>query len=173
MATGPTYVIQYRRKRKGVTDYKKRLNILKSKKDRLVVRSSNKHTLVQLIRYNPDGDMVIASAHSSELKKFGWNHNTSNTPTAYLTGLLGGLRAKSKDIRTAILDNGLLTSVKGNGIYSALKGAVDSGLEIQHDESVFPTESRIRGEHIVNYTKKDIATDFDKIKKVILDKFNK
>ena len=173
MATGPRYAVQYRRKRKGLTDYKKRLNMLKSKKDRLVVRLSNKHILVQLVRYSQNGDIILSSAHSAELKKFGWAYNTSNMPATYLTGLLCGLRAKSKDIKEAILDNGLLVSVPGNKLYSVLKGAIDSGLYIPHDESVLPSESRIRGEHIASYTKKDIATDFDKIKKSILGEFSK
>ena len=41
MARKAAYVVPYRRKREGKTDYKGRMNLLKSETTRLVVRPSN------------------------------------------------------------------------------------------------------------------------------------
>ncbi len=147
MATGATYVVQYRRKRSQETDYRDRLDLLKSGKPRLVIRPSNKHIVVQVIGYKPNGDMVLASAKSSDLVGFGWKYAKSNIPAAYLTGLLCGKRATDAKVKDAVMDIGLCRSVKGSRIYAALKGVVDSGLEVAHDEKIFPDESRISGQH--------------------------
>jgi len=151
MAHGPTYIVQYRRRREKKTDYKNRLNLLKSGRDRLIIRRSNKHVNVQVIRYMPDGDLVIASAHSAELSKFGWGFGCSNIPSAYLTGFLCGVRAIQKSAGSAIVDTGLQFNFKGGNLFAAVKGAIDSGMEIPCDESVFPNEARIKGEHIAGY----------------------
>ena len=80
--------VKFRRRREGVTDYAKRLALVKSGLERVVVRKTNKRVLGQVIRYEEKGDKVIASAESGELaKKYGWP-SRSNRPTAYLTGLL-------------------------------------------------------------------------------------
>ena len=78
-------VIQYRRKREGRTDYKKRLKMLISGIPRLVVRRTNKNIIVQVVDYSADGDKVIVTTNSSELSKLGWKHATGNIPAAYLT----------------------------------------------------------------------------------------
>lgn len=172
MIAGSKYVVQYRRKRKGLTDYKKRLEILKPERHRFVVRPSNKHIITQIINYKEMGDVVIESANSGELRKFGWEFSTSNTPAAYLTGLLCGLKSSSRGVKTAVFDIGLNPSIKGSKIYGALKGAIDSGLEIPHEDAIFPTEDRIRGEHIAGYrNKKEITEKFIEIKERILGKF--
>lgn len=174
MAKGSNYVVQYRRKRSGKTDYKRRLELLKSGKHRFSIRPSNKHTIAQIIDYNENGDLVMASAHSSELKKFGWTFSTSNTPAAYLTGLLCGFRCCSKGIKDAIFDIGRNPSINGSRIYGALKGAIDSGLEIPHDKAIFPEDIRITGEHIATYRKnKEITEKFLEVKEKIKGTFNK
>ncbi len=174
MATGSKYVVQYRRKREGRTDYRKRLELLKSGRHRFVVRPSNKHIIAQIIAYNENGDIIITSAHSGELKKFGWEFSTSNTSAAYLTGLLCGFRGISKGIKDAILDMGLNPSIKGSKIYGTIKGAMDSGLEIPHNDTIFPGESRIRGEHIANYRdNKEITGRFIGVKEKISNSFKK
>jgi len=76
-------VIPYKRKMKGKTDYKHRLNILKSGKLRLVVRKSINNILLQIIEYEPNGDRVLMSVHSSTLKKYGWASHRGNIPSAY------------------------------------------------------------------------------------------
>ena len=80
--------VEYRRKRKGKTNYKKRLNLLLSRKSRLVIRKTLTSTIAQIVNYDENGDKTIISANSSELKKLGWKMNTSNIPSAYLTGML-------------------------------------------------------------------------------------
>ena len=169
MARKVTFIVQYRRKRKGKTDYKKRLNLLKSEKTRLVVRPSNKHIFAQLVSYSENGDLVVSSAHSKELTEFGWTHSTSNTPAAYLTGLLCGVRGKDK-VSEAILDNGLLTSVKGSRIFASLKGCLDAGVKVPVDVGILPDEGRISGKHIGSYVErsKNISSDFIKVKEKIL-----
>ena len=41
MTSGPTYKVAFKRRREQKTDYKKRLAVLKSKKDRVVLRVTN------------------------------------------------------------------------------------------------------------------------------------
>ncbi|MBN2014096.1 MAG: 50S ribosomal protein L18 [Candidatus Altiarchaeota archaeon] len=171
MAKKADYVVQYRRKREGKTDYMKRLGLLKSKTTRLVVRPSNKHITAQLIDYRTNGDMVISSANSKELKKFGWNAATGNTPAAYLTGLLCGLRGQKKGIKKAVLDIGLLQSIKGSRRYAVLKGAMDSGLKIPADEGMFPDEKRISGEHIAQIGKENITKEFTEVREKLTEAF--
>jgi len=172
MAERADYVVPFRRKGEGKTNYKKRLNLLKSGATRLVVRPSNKHMVVQLVDYKKKGDVITSTACSKELKKFGWDFSTSNLPAAYLTGLLCGFRSQKKGVKMAILDLGLFPSVKGSRSYAALKGAIDSGLKIHAEENVFPDEKRISGGHISNKDE-DITEKFEEIKKKIVRAFKK
>lgn len=142
------YTVPYRRKREGKTDYKKRLALLVSGRPRLVIRRSLKNVWLQIIEYSPQGDKVLASAHTRSLIKLGWKAARSNIPAAYLCGLLLGKRAKEKNIKEAVLDIGRNVSQKGGVIYAALKGCVDAGLEIDHAKEILPNEERVAGEHI-------------------------
>jgi large subunit ribosomal protein L18 len=163
---GKTLIIPHKRKRSGRTDYKQRLKLLKSGEHRLVVRKSLNNIMCQIIQYEKNGDKVLISADSKELKKFGWNIHSGNIPASYLTGLLCGIRAKKKKIKTAILDMGLCRSTPGSRLYGALKGAIDSGLEIPHSEEVLPKEDRIRGDHISTFAaqlKKEDQTKYKKL----------
>ena len=38
-------------------------------------------------------------------------------------------------------------------MFAALKGAVDAGLHIPHDDLILPDDERIKGEHIAAYAK--------------------
>ncbi len=152
MARGPAYTVPYRRRREGKTDYRLRKKLIISKMPRLVVRKTNKHIITQLVEATVIGDIVITSAHSQELrKKYGWLGDLNNLPAAYLTGLLCGLRAADKGVKKAILDIGLHTPSRGAAVFAAMKGFVDAGVEVPHNESILPDESRIRGEHIAKY----------------------
>jgi large subunit ribosomal protein L18 len=174
--------IQYRRKREGRTDYRKRLILLQAGKPRLVVRKSDKHMLAQIIEYNPDGDRVFVQAHSKELAKFGWDYGKKNLPACYLLGLLIGRKAAAKSIKSCILDIGLQTQVAKSRLYAVLKGAVDSGLDIPHSKEIFPDDKRLKGEHIAKYQAKGgqfsdyrskglsqeaISSTFDKVKQQV------
>jgi large subunit ribosomal protein L18 len=155
------FTVPLRRKRQGRTDYKLRLGFLKHKSLRLVVRKTNQHMLVQLVKYGVDGDSVVYSAHSRELKKFGWDINCANIPAAYLTGLLIGIRAKGKE---AIVDLGLQIPRQGTKLYAAVKGASDGGLNVRYSEDIVPDEKRLMGEHISSYAK-NLRKDKEKYEK--------
>jgi large subunit ribosomal protein L18 len=165
MAYSARYRVPFRRKRIGKTDYRKRIRYLLSKTPRLVVRRSLKNIVVQLIRYSPNGDEVLASAHSKELRKYGWLGATSNTSAAYLVGLLCAKKALAKKHSKAILDIGFQAPTKGAKVFAALKGALDAGLEIPHKEDLIPSDARIRGEHIAAYAK--ILEDNKKFSKYV------
>lgn len=154
MGKGPSYSLQFRRRREGKTDYHQRKSLVVSNLPRLVARKSLKNFNVQLVEAKLDGDHVVVSANTSELeKKFGWKANSSNIPAAYLTGLLCGFKASVKNIKKAVLDMGLNSPTKSASVFAALKGALDAGVEVSHSEEKLPDEPRIRGEHIVNYAK--------------------
>ncbi|MBD3204612.1 50S ribosomal protein L18 [Candidatus Woesearchaeota archaeon] len=155
--------IPYRRKRAGKTDFRKRLDLLKSGLCRLVVRKSNKNIYAQLIKYSPEGDVVVNSANSTELKNFGWTLSTSNISAAYLVGVL--IASKTK-VKSAILDLGLLTPVSGSKIFAVIKGCIDAGLKIPHKKKVLPSEERIMGKHIQEYANKLSEESPEKFKKL-------
>jgi large subunit ribosomal protein L18 len=148
-ATGPTYTVPFRRRKKNLTNYPKRLALLKSMKHRMVVRKSNRDILVHFVSYAENGDVTVAAASSRELAKFGW-HCRGNTPTAYLTGLLAGKRAKEKGVDEFVPDIGLATPSKGAVAFASVKGAIDAGLKTKYEEGMVDV-GRIRGEHIAKY----------------------
>ena len=151
MATGPRYTVPMRRRREARTDYHQRLRLLKSGKPRLVARKSTKHVTAQLIALGSDGDRTLASAHSSDLAEYGWEAPTGNMPSAYLTGLLAGLRAIDAGLEEAVLDIGLNSPTPGSKVFAVQEGAIDAGLEVPHNDSVLAEWSRTRGEHIAEY----------------------
>lgn len=156
--------MQYHRKQSGKTNYKKRLKLLQSRKDRLVIRRTNKYLVIQLTRYEPAGDKILISATSKELVKLGWKHSCKNIPACYLAGLILGTKATTSKIKGGILDLGLQTSKKGSRLYAALKGVIDSGVNIPSSEDIFPSEDRINGKHISN----KVSKDFESIKSKII-----
>lgn len=147
-------VISFRRKSEGKTNYSRRLDILKSNNVRLVVRKSLKHILAQLAQYSPHGDRIVVSFNSKNLKKYGWKYSCNNLPASYFTGVAIGKKGLEKNIRDAVLDIGMHTSVNGSRIYAVLKGAIDAGLKVPHDACVIPTEDRLSGKHIEAYARK-------------------
>ncbi|MBU0761945.1 MAG: 50S ribosomal protein L18 [Candidatus Altiarchaeota archaeon] len=170
MATGTTYSVKFRRKRQQKTNYKRRLNLLKSGKIRFVVRVSNKNIIAQLVEYSEEGDRIMSHVNSQVLKTMGWGYSTSNTSAAYLTGILCGVKGKEKGVSEAILDIGRHPHVKGSKIYGCLKGLIDSGIAIDCDEEILPDGDRINGKTIASYFEKskDIEGQFIKLKEQIL-----
>lgn len=166
----PTHKMQFKRRREGRTDYSNRLGLLKSGKHRLVVRKSLKYIRAQIIDCGKDGDKTVASSVSSELKTLGWKFACDNLPAAYLTGLLIGKKAKEKNINEAILDLGIYPSTKGSRVYAVVKGAIDAGLKIEHDDKIMPSEERVSGKHIAgnNEKFKNIEKEFENLKQKIL-----
>lgn len=163
MARGPRYRRPFRRRFEGKTDYHKRLRLLKSRKLRVVIRTSNNHMRVQIVQSKLGGDKVLISAFSKELVlKYGWIANTGNIPASYLTGYLAGLRAKNNNIQEAIFDLGMF--YKKNRVLATCKGVLDAGLQIPYNEEFFPEslEERIKGNHIESYAKKLKSEDPEK-----------
>jgi large subunit ribosomal protein L18 len=162
MAKGASFVVQYRRKREGRTDYKKRLDMLKSRTPRLVVRKTNTRILAQVIGYAEDGDRIMACADSNDLAQYGWKFSGKNVPAGYLTGFLCARRSMDAGVKEAVFDIGLNPSIKGSTIYAALKGAIDAGMQIPVGEKILPDEKRIKGGHIADYASKMDAKSYDK-----------
>jgi len=151
MAKDSRYCVQLRRRREGKTDYQARKAFVISGKPRLVVRNTLKNVIAQIIVAKPNGDEVLVSAHSRELKKYEWEVPGGNLPSAYLTGFLCGLKAKAQGIKEAILDIGLHSPSKGARVFAVLKGVLDAGIHVPHSEEKLPDEKRIEGEHIAKY----------------------
>jgi large subunit ribosomal protein L18 len=151
MAKGTIYRVAFRRRREGKTDYHLRKKLISSRKLRLVVRKSIGNLSLQLIESTIEGDRVLAHAGTRELKDFGWKAGTGNMPASYLAGFLVGKRAVAKDLKYAILDLNRYKITKENKLLAAMKGAIDGGLEIPHDEKVLPKGNRITGAHIAKH----------------------
>jgi len=164
MVQKSTFNMPHRRRRELRTDYKKRAALVVSDCPRMVVRTSSKHTVVQFIEARLQGDNVLAAAKSTELERLNWKFGGGNVPAAYLTGMLGGLKALEKGISKAILDIGLSRVSKGARIFGALKGAVDIGVEIPHGKEILPSDSRIKGEHIAEFAKR-LSSDPEQYKR--------
>ena len=162
MSTKKPKVIPFRRKREKKTNYKKRLALLTSRKLRLVIRKSVNNILAQLVEYVPSGDKVLFTVKSNALRKIGWENSTSNLPAAYLIGYMLGKKAVDAGIKEAILDLGL-HSTKSSRLFACLKGVVDAGLIIPHDEKIIPVEERLKGVHISEKIVKDVETIKKKI----------
>jgi len=152
MARGSTYRVPPRRRREGKTDYQARKALVLSGRPRLVARNTLKNAVAQIIVAKPHGDEVVVTAHSRELRKYGWVAPTGNIPAAYLTGLLCGLKAKAKGFDDAILDIGLIAPTKGAKIFATLSGVLDAGVGVPHDETK-TVKNRLEGKHIAAYSK--------------------
>lgn len=148
MATGPRYKVAFRRRRECRTDYYARKKLLRGQESRAVVRRSNKNVNVQFVDFAMNGDQVIASASTRELRGMGWNYSCSSIPAAYLVGYLAGKRAVKEGIEYAVLDLGMQDPKHGGVLFAVAKGMIDAGLEVPCSEDVLPEEDRINGKHI-------------------------
>ncbi len=151
MATGPRYFVAFRRRREGRTNYHARTRLVVATKPRMVVRKTNRHIICQIITAHMDGDRTHVAVNSSELRKLGYEGSLNNTPAAYLTGMLLAVRALKAGQEGAILDIGLHRASRGARVFAALKGAVEAGFDIPHNEDILPTDERCKGEHIAEY----------------------
>jgi large subunit ribosomal protein L5e len=136
-------------------------------KYRFVPRITCSKVICQVIYATIQGDKILCSAQSTELKKFGIEAGLNNYAAAYATGLLCARRllhqtgldklyagAKKTDgddydvsaeIKQgekkpfkAVLDVGLTRTTTGNRIFGCLKGACDGGLHIPHSNKRYP-----------------------------------
>ena len=176
-----------------------------SPKYRFVVRISNRDVVCQVISAKIKGDEVVTAAYAHELPRYGVKTGLTNYSSVYCVGLLAARRLLQKfklDDKyvgeaaptgslflveeladgprpfTANLDIGLARTTTGARSFAALKGAVDGGLRIPHNEKRFPgydSESkeldaetlrkRIFGEHITEYMKLLLDDNPDRYKK--------
>ena len=153
MAASSRYCVPLRRRREGKTDYRIRRAFVISGKPRFVARGTLRNVVVQIVASKPHGDEVLVSAHSRELEKFGWKAPRGNIPSAYLTGLLCGLKAKTQGVEEVVLDVGLHSPSKGARVFAVLKGVLDAGIKVPHSEEKLPEEGRIGGKHVADYAK--------------------
>jgi len=207
------FQVKYRRRREGKTDYQARRalvcqdkNKYNSPKYRLVVRFTNKTVITQIVYSKVQGDVVVCSAYSPELKNFGINFGLTNYAAAYATGLLlarrllksvkldqqyqGKLEADGQVFNVeavedgprpfkAFLDIGLNRTTTGARIFAVLKGAVDGGLNVPHNEKRFVGYNKEKGEfdadvlrkylyggHVADYMRQLEAEDKDKFSRL-------
>lgn len=133
-------------------------------KYRLVVRFSNKGITCQVVYAAIAGDVVVAAAYASELPSYGLSVGLKNYSAAYCVGLLLARRVLTKfglaehyegvtepdgeDYNVdpvddgprpfyALLDTGLKRTSTGSKVFACLKGALDGGLDIPHNEKRF------------------------------------
>jgi len=172
------FQVKYRRRRECKTDYyaRKRLitqdkNKYKTPKYRLVVRVTNRDIITQIISADLTHDVVLVSAYSHELPRYGIKLGLTNYAACYATGLLLARRVNAKfnlkyegntnvdgtDYHVeaeeeaaapfkALLDVGLARTTSGARVFGALKGAADGGLDVPHNDHRFPGSKREAGE---------------------------
>ena len=142
-----------RRLREAKTNYRRRQAMLMGKRDFITVKISNENILVQIHKPQLTGDKVISSAHSRFLLEKDWKGSRKSVSAAYLTGYLAGKKAMGQGIKSAILYSGIDSYTQR--MAAALKGVVDAGLEVPANSETFPSEERIKGEHLK--VKNDVA----------------
>jgi len=147
------------------------------------VRHTNKDVVAQIIKSKINGDFVVTSAYAHELKRYGITLGLTNYSSTYAVGLLIarrllqklGLDKKFEGVKnpngeifhvedsgdgphpfTALLDVGLKRTTTGCRVFAALKGAVDGGLNVPHNEKRF-----------VGYNKEEKAFKADSLRKHI------
>ena len=154
-----SHVPLLRRRRQGVTDYRARKRAIISQRPLLVVRVSNKNVTSQFVRPTVKGDVVLSSAHSKELAKFGWRGSAKSTPACYLLGFLAGKKALKSGVKEAVVYNGVVPFISGSRIAALLKGVIDAGVAVPVGEEAFPGEERLTGMSISEYASKLAAED--------------
>lgn len=159
-------VFRFNRRIRGLTDYNKRLELLKSGSTRIVVRRSNKSMTVQFVDFDIKGDKIISSARFFDLKSVGVSSKTVNLVTAYLTGYLAGKRFLKKENKECIFDFGVKKPFKGGRVFATVKGIVDSGVNVKFGgDFAFLGDERLEGKHL-SVDKTDVKKIKEKIDKL-------
>lgn len=151
MVMNGRYFVQFRRRREGRTDYYQRQRLIVSGRNRMVIRKTNRHIIIQLIAAQMDGDYTLVHVNSRELVNYGYKGYLGNTPAAYLTGMLFAVCAQKAGYEGAIVDIGLQVASTGARVFAAVKGAVDAGFDVPVGESILPDDDRCNGVHIAEY----------------------
>lgn len=163
----------------------------------------NRDIICQIVAARLAGDEILTAAYAHELPRYGIKHGLTNFAAAYCVGLLCARRHLAKiglaetyvgteevtgemfeieedDERrpfTALLDIGLVRTSTGKKTFAVMKGAVDGGLNVPHNEKRFPAytkeegfdpeelKSRILGEHVAEYMNLLLEDDEDRYQK--------
>jgi large subunit ribosomal protein L18 len=160
-----------RRRLEGKTDYKLRLNILKSTLPRIVIRRTNKYFIAQIVKSIEAKDKVVIGVTSKELLNYGWDKKTEGTlksiPAGYLTGYL---LAKKTNKGEYIVDLGMAKNHKGGRLYSVIAGLIDGGLNVHASKEILPVKEKLNGEdkmkEMVATVKKRLENPVEKKKTV-------
>ena len=138
-----------KRRLENKTDYRLRMNLLKSGIPRIVIRRTNRYFIVQAVESSEAQDKVIMGVTSKDLIENGWNVKNAGSlksiPAGYLTGLLLAKKLKKGKY---IIDLGMARTLSGSRIFAVVQGLIDGGLDIPADKKAFPSEDRIHGEHL-------------------------
>ncbi|MCD4770798.1 50S ribosomal protein L18 [archaeon] len=138
-----------RRRRENKTDYKARRILLVSGVPRIVVRSTNKYFILQVVESVEAQDKVLMTVTSKELLKNGWDKKKAGSlkgiSAGYLTGIL---MAKKLGKGKYIMDLGMARTRKGGRVFAVVAGLIEGGLDIPANDKVFPAEDRLMGEHV-------------------------
>lgn len=159
----------------------------------------NRDIICQVVAARIAGDEILTAAYAHELPRYGIKHGLTNFSAAYCVGLLCARRHLQKlgldekyvgveevdgemfDIEededrrpfTALLDIGLVSTSTGNKVFAVMKGAVDGGMNVPHNEKRFPAytkeegfdpellKSRILGNHVTEYMEYLLEEDED------------
>jgi len=133
-----------------------------SHKYRMVVRFTNRDIICQVVYSAIVGDKVLCYAYAHELPDYGLKVGLTNYSASYCVGLLCARRCLTKfgldkvysgvqevtgekfsvnqatvnESRpfTVILDTGIKRTSTGSKVFAVMKGAVDGGLNIPHNE---------------------------------------
>lgn len=158
-----------RRYKEGKTDYGKRLKLLKGNSPRIVFRKTNKYIISEYITSKHAQDKVEISITSKKLMNYGWPEefkgSLKSIPAAYLTGLLIGKRISKLKNKNHIIDIGMIRNIHKSKIYAFANGILDSGIKININKKVFPSEDRIKGKHLKSNFEKTFQLIKSKIEK--------
>ncbi len=156
-----------RRRRENRTDYKKRMNLLKSDSPRIVFRKTNRYIIAQYVASEEAQDRIEYGITSKSLLEYGWpkelEGSLKSLPASYLTGFLFGkkmLKKLNTKNQNPVVDIGLARKIHKSRFFAFLKGLKDAGINIKCEEGFFPEEGKIKGKHL----KKDFSNNFEKIK---------
>ena len=158
-----SYVHTLKRIRTHKTNYRKRQALLISKLDFVTIKISNQNVIAQVLKPEIQGDIVRVSAHSRELRRYGWKGSLNSLPACFLVGLVLGRKALEKGVDKAVLyiGNKPFTS----RIAACMKGIVQAGINIPISSESYPTEHRLNGQHIAEYALKIKTEDINKYNK--------
>jgi large subunit ribosomal protein L5e len=191
----------YARRRLVVQDKNK----YNTPKHRLIVRITNKDIICQVAYARIEGDVVICAAYAHELPQYGIKVGLTNYAAAYSTGLLLARRLLKKynldgiykgleeangedycveDVEDkpgafrAYLDVGLARTTTGARLFGVMKGAVDGGIDVPHNNKRFPGydsegkefhadihRKHIMGQHVAEYMRMLLEDDEEAYKK--------